>query len=154
MIIEPYEANSYKTQSVLYNNANLQTFSGVSTSNIIMTGPSPGYVFTDYSLYNPQMQTYSSSVNVVNGRVVSNTSSVVRNESTTEREIVPADFVPPVIPLSLQEPAAGPKTYEYKSSDASSNNVSINKNNNILIFFFLGIFIIFILFFIIFYFVL
>jgi hypothetical protein len=153
MIIEPYEANSYKTQSVLYNNLNQQTYSGVTTSNVVLTNYSPGYVFTDYTLYNPELQTYSSEVSVLNGRVVSNTSSVLSYESTTEKEVLPPNYIPPITPKSLQEPDAGPKTYEYRSSDTSPNNVSIYKNNNILIFFF-GILIIFILFLIIFYFVL
>jgi len=128
MIIEPYEGNSYTTFSSNLNDVDLKTQSTIVTSSLIVSG-SPATVSNNYNQTNLMTQSVNSDFNTSYGRYVDNSSSSVGYISNSTRRILPADYIPPVVPADLRQPTTR-AVYQYSSSEPTN---TILDNDNLII---------------------
>lgn len=124
MIIEPYEGNSSSTYNSNLNAVDLNTQSTVVTSSLIVTG-SAADVVTDYSQRNTMTQSVDSLVRSSYDSTKSNSSSSLGYIANSTKKVLPANYVPPAVPIELQERATQP-VYQYSSATQPATPTSTN----------------------------
>jgi hypothetical protein len=152
-MIEPFESNFVRTQSVALTDTqtNMVTAaatqytqvsnSSLSANNII------GYINTGSSLLNSINQNIGTDINVLNANVITTTSRSVNNP--LDKDILPTNYIPSTDIKGVSVEKTTSKVYQYKPE---GKVIIINNNNTKLIIG--GLFLVIIIFLIVYFFIL